>query len=401
MAIAPACKPEESQVTVGAAHWGALLSTWHLTILPAVGNQVLLLLIGFVLTSVLGGTLGFLFQTRSWSHQHDAQRRDEERAQAIKVFEEVSSLLDRRLYRMRLVYWAAKRRARGGADSDALDKALTDYREVLGNWNDNLNRTMALVQTYFGGAARRQLEDELYEGYSEIGRALDQLVRDVSGSSDGDVQVPPIGRRLTGLGHKVGRFNLRLLTLLQNDQLGSKAPRAEPSRQAVASLLEFGSQGSAVARLQRALRRAGRFAGRVDGGFGERTEAAVRSAQRSAGLAVDAIVGPDTWAALPSGSSMPMLAEGSQGEVVASLQAVLARQATSRWEASPGGVDGVFDATTTRSVQAFQRWNRLSADGIVGDDTWGASIDADGQTLEMAVGLKYINETAALVEPSR
>jgi peptidoglycan hydrolase-like protein with peptidoglycan-binding domain len=71
------------------------------------GDQVLLLVIGFGLTSMLGGALRWFFQTRSWSHQHRAQQRDDERVQALKAFEEVSSLLDRRLYRMQRVFWAA------------------------------------------------------------------------------------------------------------------------------------------------------------------------------------------------------------------------------------------------------------------------------------------------------
>jgi hypothetical protein len=191
-------------------------------------NQVLLLLIGFVLTSVLGGALGFLFQRRSWAHQHETQRRDEERAQGIKVFEEVSRLLDQRLYRMRLVYWAADRRTQGGSDSDALDAAVRDYRRVLASWNDNLNREMALVQTYFGDAARRQLEDELFEVYAEIGRALDRFVREVYASPDGNVELPPLDWRLDRLGSTVYVFNLRLLKLLQEDQLGVNSPRTEP-----------------------------------------------------------------------------------------------------------------------------------------------------------------------------
>src|SRR6185437_4869421 len=75
------------------------------------GQQLLLLVVGFVLTSVLGGLLGYLLQSRAWAHQHDVQRRDEERQQTLKTFEEISLLLDRRLYRMRRLYWAARRKA--------------------------------------------------------------------------------------------------------------------------------------------------------------------------------------------------------------------------------------------------------------------------------------------------
>src|SRR5580693_8556624 len=83
-------------------------------------QQLLLLVAGFVLTSVAGGALGYWFQHRAWAHQHEIQlrdeehqhevkRREEEHQRALKTFEEVSQLLDRRLYRMRLLYWRRER----------------------------------------------------------------------------------------------------------------------------------------------------------------------------------------------------------------------------------------------------------------------------------------------------
>jgi hypothetical protein len=274
--------------------------------LAAMGDQVLLLVIGFALTSVLGGALGFFFQTRSWAHQHRAQQRDELHEHAMKVFEEVSTALDRRLYRMRLVFWAAKRCAPVGADLSDLRKALDDYRKAVAAWNDNLNRTLALVQTFFGTAAREQLENHIYEEYSAIGRALDQFVRDVSVSDRADVPVPPIGRRLTWLSHQVYSMNLQMLELLQRDKLGAAAPAAGPSRPSPPPLLQFGGQGSAVLELQRALQRAGQFHEQIDGSFGRETDNAVRAFQRAAGLSDDGVVGTETWAALTSAGSMPI-----------------------------------------------------------------------------------------------
>jgi hypothetical protein len=264
------------------------------------GEQVVLLLIGFGLTSVLGGALGWFFQTRSWSHQHRAQQRDEERTQALKVFEEVSSLLDRRLYRMRRVLWAAARRARTGTDGGRLDEAREDYREVLATWNDNLNRILALVQTYFGGAARQHLEDVIYEEFSAIGRALESFVGDAVAGQGARVEIPPLGRRLSWLGGRVYEFNVRMLDLLQQGRLGREAPAAEAVPDDQTPLLQFGHQGRAVTRLQRALGAAGVFDERVDGSFGKDTEAAVRAFQRSAGLEDDGVVGRRTWAALPA-----------------------------------------------------------------------------------------------------
>jgi hypothetical protein len=129
-------------------------------------QQLLLLVAGFVLTSVAGGALGYWFQHRAWAHQHEiqlrdeehqheVQRREEEHQRALKTFEEVSQLLDRRLYRMRLLYWAAREVAAGTGDQERLASARADYRAVLTEWNDNLNRNLALIETYFGTSAMR------------------------------------------------------------------------------------------------------------------------------------------------------------------------------------------------------------------------------------------------------
>jgi len=59
--------------------------------------------------------------------------------------------------------------------------------------------------------------------------------------------------------------------------------------------LRFGDQGSHVEDLQELLPR---FEGAVDGDFGNITDAAVRDYQRTRGLDVDGIVGPQTWEAL-------------------------------------------------------------------------------------------------------
>ena len=48
---------------------------------------------------------GYLFQQRVWRHQYEIQKQDHHHQQALRTFEELSSLLDQRLYRMRLIFW--------------------------------------------------------------------------------------------------------------------------------------------------------------------------------------------------------------------------------------------------------------------------------------------------------
>lgn len=57
-------------------------------------------------------------------------------------------------------------------------------------------------------------------------------------------------------------------------------------------------RGDDVVELQTALRENGFDPGRIDGIFGKQTKAAVRAFQKAAGLQVDGIAGPETFAAL-------------------------------------------------------------------------------------------------------
>src|ERR1700720_2966948 len=153
--------------------------------------------------------------------------------------------------------------------------------------------------------------------------------------------------------------------------------------------ISLGATGDAVRRLQRALRRTPNLGLVVDGIFGPALNTAVKEFQQGAGLVIDGIVGPLTWAALPNGAPMPRLQEGSIGEVVKSLQQVLTTGAPGVWNTAPGAIDGSFDPSTKASVQAFQTWGGVTADGIVGDQTWGVQLGAAGATLESQVGLQY------------
>src|SRR6185312_7475323 len=72
--------------------------------------------------------------------------------------------------------------------------------------------------------------------------------------------------------------------------------------------LKQGASGADVTALQQALTKLGYDTGGVDGSFGPHTLSAVKQFQTAQGLTADAVVGPNTWAALDAasaGSSTP------------------------------------------------------------------------------------------------
>jgi peptidoglycan hydrolase-like protein with peptidoglycan-binding domain len=158
--------------------------------------------------------------------------------------------------------------------------------------------------------------------------------------------------------------------------------------------ISLGSTGSDVKRLQRVLARHLLWNpfGPITGTFDAGLETAVKNFQSSQGLTPDGIVGPATWAALPSyREASPELRQGSKGPGVAWLQKALSgADVVVQFAPYGGAIDGIFGPVTDASVRALQTWAGITVDGIVGDDTWFVWMTpgtAQQLTLEGACGL--------------
>jgi peptidoglycan hydrolase-like protein with peptidoglycan-binding domain len=159
------------------------------------------------------------------------------------------------------------------------------------------------------------------------------------------------------------------------------------------STISLGSTGSDVKRLQRVLARHLEWNpfGPITGTFDASLETSVKTFQQSHGLTVEGIVGPATWAALPSyREASPELKQGSTGPGVAWLQQALSgADIAIQFVPYAGAIDGIFGPATDTAVRALQTWAGTSVDGIAGDDTWFtwmAPGTAQQLTLEGACG---------------
>ncbi len=109
-----------------------------------------------------------------------------------------------------------------------------------------------------------------------------------------------------------------------------------------------------------------------EGDYGKATEEAVKAFQQSRGLAVDGLVGPETWRTLVEAGyglgdrlvyhRRPML----RGDDVAELQRRL-----NSLGFDCGKPDGIFGPDTLRGLLEFQRNRRMAEDGICGSAVIG------------------------------
>lgn len=141
--------------------------------------------------------------------------------------------------------------------------------------------------------------------------------------------------------------------------------------------LEFGSRGSDVLKLQKALLEQGFNPNGTDGKFGRGTETAVKAYQAARGLEADGKAGTLTLTKLyaetdgqsatvttPVTTNPNTLKYGDSGSRVTELQTALVKLGY-----NTNGVDGRFGAGTQRAVISFQKDNGLEADGLAGTKT--------------------------------
>ncbi len=169
--------------------------------------------------------------------------------------------------------------------------------------------------------------------------------------------------------------------------------------------LQIGSAGAQVRTVQRELNRISANypaiprIGSVSGVFDAATRNAVIVFQQIFGLAVDGVVGKQTWYKLKyiyngvknlseiysEGLTISevervfsnVLRQGDRGIAVRTIQYYLNFVGQFNDSLTIGiAEDGIFGQETKRAVEAFQRYYGLTADGIVGRNTWNAVIDA-------------------------
>ncbi|WP_027481295.1 peptidoglycan-binding domain-containing protein [Deinococcus pimensis] len=170
-----------------------------------------------------------------------------------------------------------------------------------------------------------------------------------------------------------------------------QATRPAPAAPGVSALsvltwqaLRQGDSGRDVVTAQYLLRHAG-YTLSVDGAFGAGTDSAVRSFQSSRGLTVDGIVGGNTWEKL-----IVTVRQGDNNNAVRAVQ----DQLRSGYGYTSVTVDGAFGSATDAAVRDFQSKRGLSADGVVGLNTWQSLVtgsSATGSTTTSGLAQQILN----------
>jgi hypothetical protein len=192
------------------------------------GEELLPLFVGFILTTVAGGFLGSFLQTRLWRHQWAAERASKTSEAARSLFEDVSRLMDRRLFRLsQLTLWSNR------GEPERLAEAITEYRTVVREWNDSISRHLSLLQFYFGTRVRERFDFEVGQRFVAAGAMAETLYR---AAPKGDASLTEkVEQAIVELRADVYQYNLELLRCMEKIQessrptfLGSSSKSAKP-----------------------------------------------------------------------------------------------------------------------------------------------------------------------------
>ncbi len=111
----------------------------------ALGTEQGKLLFGFVLTTIAGGVLAYIFQWFSWRRQARIDLFRQRYSEGELLLKQVSSLIDRRYFRLQRLVWSLV----DNATPEKIAEREKDYFKTVVEWNEKLrsihNRLRLLI----------------------------------------------------------------------------------------------------------------------------------------------------------------------------------------------------------------------------------------------------------------
>ena len=104
-------------------------------------SNFVLLIIGFILTSVAGTYLNNLYQQATWEREKRFEILTRNLDEGTKFIEKLSDLMNRRFFGLQRVIWAAESK-----DKNKLLKIWDDYYGSVIEWNQQLNANHSRIE---------------------------------------------------------------------------------------------------------------------------------------------------------------------------------------------------------------------------------------------------------------
>jgi hypothetical protein len=136
-------------------------------------HELTMLIIGFALTTIVGGAITAWHQSLAQQREEKAVEFREQQKRTSDQFDLISGLMDERLFRLRNVEGALA----DHASPLELDAARAKYKESVSRWNENLGRNIWATERYFGAEIRNQFEGPIKEGFRSLHEELVEVIK--------------------------------------------------------------------------------------------------------------------------------------------------------------------------------------------------------------------------------
>ena len=168
----------------------------------------------FMLTGLIGNWLVQRWQHRNWLNQQRFLGAEKEYNALKELFEEISSLLGKRLSRMNRLL-----RVVNSSDKELLQSRLKDYDEAVAEWNGKLNAFFVRITMYDRFYRTERLENEVHASLVRSGSRLERLVsRSLSHEAVSAKEITELSDRLNTLQGQIFSFNRDFLRAVQAKQ---------------------------------------------------------------------------------------------------------------------------------------------------------------------------------------
>lgn len=108
-------------------------------------EKLLLLIVGFLLSSILGAFWAFTLRRRSWEEQTRHALYQARFDEGTAFLDDLSELIGRRFFLLQRLWWAIEE-----GDTQAIDRCETPYFEVVEEWNAKFWRNRNKIRLLVG-----------------------------------------------------------------------------------------------------------------------------------------------------------------------------------------------------------------------------------------------------------
>lgn len=168
-------------------------------------SAVIPVLVGAIVTAVLGNFLVQKWQLRSWREQQRHLGYQSELEELKALLAEITSKAARRHNAMRRLIGSLAPQSHAN-----FEDALSDYRSELATWNASLNSIFVRIRLAMSYSETVRFEREIHSAFVDAGSSIEQVIR------SRELGVPPNWSDLVEPKEKLNRLQGRLFAFLRD-----------------------------------------------------------------------------------------------------------------------------------------------------------------------------------------